>query len=60
MSLDFDREATYTPVGAKNDFFTREVGLFMWRTIPFDKVGWRNVDDSYKNAMNSHLRVIDL
>ncbi|KAF5822582.1 hypothetical protein HanXRQr2_Chr01g0028261 [Helianthus annuus] len=37
--------------------FSREAGLYMWRTIPFDKMGWENVSPPHKKAIMSHLRV---
>ncbi|KAJ0623333.1 hypothetical protein HanIR_Chr01g0030701 [Helianthus annuus] len=36
--------------------FSREAGLYMWRTIPFDKMGWENVSPPHKKAIMSHLR----
>ncbi|MFS7957482.1 hypothetical protein Hanom_Chr07g00666871 [Helianthus anomalus] len=35
--------------------FSREAGLYMWRTIPFDKIGWDNVEQHYKDAVMHHL-----
>ncbi|KAM0052769.1 hypothetical protein Hdeb2414_s0007g00252201 [Helianthus debilis subsp. tardiflorus] len=35
--------------------FSREAGMYMWQTIPFDKIGWDNVEQRYKDVMN-HLR----
>ncbi|KAJ0514277.1 hypothetical protein HanHA300_Chr10g0367761 [Helianthus annuus] len=56
VSLTFDRQVTYTPVGKTRDMFSREVGLYMWRSIPFDKIGWDNVEQHYKDALMNHLR----
>ncbi|KAF5820639.1 hypothetical protein HanXRQr2_Chr01g0004461 [Helianthus annuus] len=38
--------------------FSREAGLYMWRSIPFDKIGWDNVEQHYKDALLNHLREI--
>ncbi|KAJ0804542.1 hypothetical protein HanPI659440_Chr02g0039231 [Helianthus annuus] len=38
------------------DLFSREVDLYMWRTIPFDKIRWDNVSQSHKDALMNHLR----
>ncbi|KAM0041519.1 hypothetical protein Hdeb2414_s0011g00367271 [Helianthus debilis subsp. tardiflorus] len=35
--------------------FSREAGLYMWRSIPFDKIGWDNVEQHYKDALMNHL-----
>ncbi|MFS7966421.1 putative transposase, Ptta/En/Spm, plant [Helianthus anomalus] len=56
VSLTFDRDVTYTPVGVPSDLFSREVGLYMWRTIPFDRMGWEKVPTPYKEAVMSHLK----
>ncbi|KAJ0510647.1 hypothetical protein HanIR_Chr11g0543151 [Helianthus annuus] len=56
VSLTFDRQVTYTPVGKSRDMFSREAGLYMWRSIPFDKIGWDNVEQHYKDALMNHLR----
>ncbi|KAJ0820553.1 hypothetical protein HanPSC8_Chr16g0709331 [Helianthus annuus] len=60
VSLTFDRQVTYTPVGKTRDMFSREAGLYMWRSIPFDKIGWDNVEQHYKDALMNHLRVNNL
>jgi hypothetical protein len=57
ISLEFDRDVTYLPVGELNDLFTREVGIYMWRNIAFDKRSWDNVDPEERNAMMEHLGV---
>ncbi|XP_035845418.1 uncharacterized protein LOC110934152 [Helianthus annuus] len=36
--------------------FLREAGMYMWRTVPFDKMGWDNVEQHYKDAVMNHLR----
>ncbi|XP_035834254.1 uncharacterized protein LOC110882915 [Helianthus annuus] len=28
----------------------------MWRSTPFDKIGWDNVEQHYKDALMNHLR----
>ncbi|KAM0025050.1 hypothetical protein Hdeb2414_s0021g00569911 [Helianthus debilis subsp. tardiflorus] len=48
ISIQFDREATYTPVSEEHDLFKREEGMLMRRTIPFEKMGWRNVRQSHR------------
>ncbi|MFS7998944.1 hypothetical protein Hanom_Chr12g01160001 [Helianthus anomalus] len=35
--------------------FSREADLYMWQTIPFDKIGWDNVLPSHKDAIMNHL-----
>ncbi|MFS8029755.1 hypothetical protein Hanom_Chr17g01526031 [Helianthus anomalus] len=55
--IQIDREATYTPVGEENDLFKREAGMHMWRTIPFKKLGWRNVRQLHRDALINHLKV---
>ncbi|KAF5812275.1 hypothetical protein HanRHA438_Chr04g0200521 [Helianthus annuus] len=57
ISIQFDREATYTPVGEENDLFKREADMHMWRTIPFKKMGWRNIRQSHRDAIINHLKV---
>ncbi|MFS8033545.1 hypothetical protein Hanom_Chr17g01570831 [Helianthus anomalus] len=29
--------------------------MHMWRTIPFEKMGWRNVRQSHRDAIINHL-----
>ncbi|MFS7951382.1 hypothetical protein Hanom_Chr07g00594491 [Helianthus anomalus] len=58
ISNQFDREATYTHVGEENDQLKREAGMHMWRTIPIEKMGWRNVRQSHRDAIINHLNVI--
>ncbi|KAJ0570447.1 hypothetical protein HanHA300_Chr05g0178111 [Helianthus annuus] len=48
VSLTFDRQVTYTPFGRPRDMFSREAGMYMWRTIPFEKVGWDNVSPPHR------------
>ncbi|KAM0036629.1 hypothetical protein Hdeb2414_s0014g00428691 [Helianthus debilis subsp. tardiflorus] len=56
VSLTFDRQVTYTPVGTTRDMFSREADLYMWRTIPFDKMRWDNVSPSHREGIMNHLR----
>ena len=53
----FYRSATFTPVGKVDDYFVREVGMYMWRRIPFDRYTWSKVDEADKEALHAHLRV---
>ncbi|MFS7939471.1 hypothetical protein Hanom_Chr05g00452141 [Helianthus anomalus] len=55
VSLTFDRHVTFTPVGKSRDMFSREADMYMWRSIPFDKIGWDNVEQHYKDAVMNHL-----
>ncbi|KAD4584398.1 hypothetical protein E3N88_21999 [Mikania micrantha] len=56
LEVPFDTEATFTPVGERNDWFTREIGIYMQANIAFDKKSWGNVSDHEKNALYEHLR----
>lgn len=56
LNVPFD-ECTYHPVGKQCDYFTREVGIYIWRNIALDREGWRKVEEKYKNALDVHLRV---
>ncbi|KAJ0734419.1 putative transposase, Ptta/En/Spm, plant [Helianthus annuus] len=56
VSIPFDRLATYTPVGDACDMFSREVGIYMWENLAFDKYSYTNVSAAEKNAMEQHLR----
>ncbi|KAF5783444.1 hypothetical protein HanXRQr2_Chr11g0508021 [Helianthus annuus] len=56
VSLTFDRDVTYTPLGVPSDLFPREAGMYMWRTIPFDKMGWDKVSKPHKDAIMNHLK----
>ncbi|KAJ0848509.1 hypothetical protein HanPSC8_Chr13g0558341 [Helianthus annuus] len=40
--------------------FSWEADLYMWRSIPFDKIGWDNVEQHYKDALMNHLRAKNL
>lgn len=60
MSLSFDRRATFSVVGKPSEDFIREVGIYMWRSIPFDQGSWDNVSEAKKSALLEHLRVNDL
>ena len=60
LSLEFDREAAFTPVGKPSKVFIREVGIYMWASIPFDKTSWDKVSPAMKAALLEHLRVNDL
>ncbi|MFS7954666.1 hypothetical protein Hanom_Chr07g00633211 [Helianthus anomalus] len=57
VSLSFDTEVTYSPIGTPNDWFTREVGSYMFGHFAFDKSSYNYVFDAEKNAMEVHLRV---
>ncbi|KAD4180501.1 hypothetical protein E3N88_29092 [Mikania micrantha] len=56
LEVPFDTEATFTPVGERNDWFTREIGIYMQANIAFEKKSWGNVSDHEKNALYEHLR----
>ncbi|KAJ0637705.1 hypothetical protein HanOQP8_Chr17g0676901 [Helianthus annuus] len=56
VSLSFDTEVTYSPIGTPNDWFTREVGSYMFGHFAFDKSSYNYVSDAEKNAMEVHLR----
>ncbi|MFS7963200.1 hypothetical protein Hanom_Chr08g00735281 [Helianthus anomalus] len=55
LTLPIDTEYTFHPVGKPCDYFTREVGIYMWRNIPLDKSGWKNVDQFEKTSLDLHL-----
>ncbi|MFS7937364.1 hypothetical protein Hanom_Chr05g00426701 [Helianthus anomalus] len=57
MFLTFDRDVTYTSVGLLSKQFSREAGIYMWRTIPFDKIGWEKVSKPHKDAIMDHLKL---
>ncbi|KAJ0735676.1 hypothetical protein HanPI659440_Chr11g0434751 [Helianthus annuus] len=57
VSLTFDRDVTYTPVVVPSDLFPREGGMYIWRTTPFDKMGWDKVSKPHKDAIMNHLKV---
>ncbi|MFS7914236.1 hypothetical protein Hanom_Chr02g00151031 [Helianthus anomalus] len=56
VSLTFDRDVTYTPVSVPSDLFSREAGIYTWRTIPFDKMGWDKVSKPHKDSIMNHLK----
>ena len=56
VSMTFERDVTFTPVGEVRDMFSREAGTFMWNYIPLDKVGWDNVEQPYKEALMNHMK----
>ncbi|KAJ0753535.1 hypothetical protein HanPI659440_Chr09g0336911 [Helianthus annuus] len=56
VSPTFDRQVTFTPVGKSRDMFSREAGMYMWRAIPFDKIGWDAVEQHYKDVVMNHLQ----
>ena len=60
IDIPFDEDVTYMPVGTLGGYFKRDVGLYMWRNIPFDVEGWKNVDKDDQNALMEHMRVRDL
>ncbi|KAJ0453287.1 hypothetical protein HanHA300_Chr15g0588691 [Helianthus annuus] len=55
-SLTFDRDVTYTPVGVSSDLFAHEAGMYMWRTISFDRMGWEKLLTPYRDAIMNHLK----
>jgi hypothetical protein len=57
LSLEFDRAATFTPVGKSGDYLAREAGIYMQNNIPLDRASWANVTNAEKNALYEHLRV---
>ncbi|KAD4585650.1 hypothetical protein E3N88_23251 [Mikania micrantha] len=57
LTIPFDVNATFTPVGELNDWFTREVGIYMWEHIAFDKTSWKYVSSAEKNALYEHLKL---
>ncbi|KAD4385608.1 hypothetical protein E3N88_25777 [Mikania micrantha] len=56
LTIPFDVNATFTPVGELNDWFTREVGIYMWEHIAFDKTSWKYVSSAEKNALYEHFK----
>ncbi|KAD2804950.1 hypothetical protein E3N88_38327 [Mikania micrantha] len=56
LTIPFDVNATFTPVGELNDWFTHEVGIYMWEHIAFDKTSWKYVSSAEKNALYEHLK----
>ncbi|MFS8022681.1 hypothetical protein Hanom_Chr16g01442361 [Helianthus anomalus] len=57
LTLPIDTGCTFHPVGKPCDYFTREVGICMWRNIPLDRSGWKNVDQFEKTSLDVHLKV---
>ncbi|KAL8224119.1 hypothetical protein R6Q57_019594 [Mikania cordata] len=57
LTIPFDVNATFTPIGELNDWFTREVGIYMWEHIVFDKTSWKYVSSAEKNALYEHLKL---
>ncbi|MFS7936900.1 hypothetical protein Hanom_Chr05g00421201 [Helianthus anomalus] len=57
VSLTFDSHVTYTPVSVPSDLFSREAGMYMWQTIPFDRMGWEKVPTPYRDGIMNHLKV---
>ncbi|MFS7928126.1 hypothetical protein Hanom_Chr04g00317171 [Helianthus anomalus] len=57
LTLPIDTECTFHPVGKPCDYFTREVGIYMWRNIPLDRSCWKNVDQFEKTSLDVHLKV---
>lgn len=60
VNLSFDEEATYMPVGQLGSYFTREIGIYMQRNIPFDREGWSNVEKHESDGLYQFIRVSDL
>ncbi|KAI3763957.1 hypothetical protein L2E82_13955 [Cichorium intybus] len=56
MTLEFDRATTYTPVGRPYDLFVREVGIYMWNNMPFNRKDWKSVTKAEKDALINHLK----
>lgn len=56
VDLDFDRELTYSPVGNHGDWFTREIGKYIWMNIPLNVSGWDNVSPALRNVTVVHLK----
>ncbi|KAJ0599512.1 hypothetical protein HanRHA438_Chr03g0107951 [Helianthus annuus] len=44
------------PVGVPSDLFSCETGMYIWRTTPFDKMGWEKVPTPYRDAIMNHLK----
>ncbi|KAL8229486.1 hypothetical protein R6Q57_014386 [Mikania cordata] len=42
--------------GELSDWFTGEVGIYMWEHIAFDKTSWKYVSSAEKNALYEHLK----
>lgn len=57
VSIPFDRDATYTPVGEACDMFSREVRIYVNGHFAFDKYSYKNFTPAEKNAMHEHLSV---
>ncbi|XP_022029314.1 uncharacterized protein LOC110930326 isoform X2 [Helianthus annuus] len=45
------------PVGVPSDLFSCETGMYIWRTTPFDKMGWEKVPTPYRDAIMNHLKM---
>ncbi|KAL8267879.1 hypothetical protein R6Q59_001677 [Mikania micrantha] len=56
LTIPFDVNATYTPIGELNDWFTREVEIYMWEHIAFDKSSRKYVSPVENNALYEHLK----
>ncbi|KAJ0700873.1 hypothetical protein HanOQP8_Chr10g0372991 [Helianthus annuus] len=56
LTLAIDTECTFHPIGKPCDYFTSEVGIYMWRNIPLDRLGWKNVDQFEKTSLDVHLK----
>ncbi|MFS7940568.1 hypothetical protein Hanom_Chr05g00465981 [Helianthus anomalus] len=56
LTLPIDTECTFHPFGKPCDYFTREVGIYMWRNSPLDRSGWKNVDQFEKTSLAVHLK----
>ncbi|KAL8210068.1 hypothetical protein R6Q57_006800 [Mikania cordata] len=57
LNIPFDVNVTFTLIGELNDWFTREVGIYMWEHIAFDKTSWKYVSSAEKNAFYEHLKL---
>ena len=60
LPLTFDTEATFTPVGEPGAALVREIGIYMWASIPLDKSGWNKVHPALQAALLEHLKVSGL
>ncbi|KAI3778420.1 hypothetical protein L2E82_07700 [Cichorium intybus] len=56
FTLEFDRATTYTPVGRPYDLLVREVGIYMWNNMSFDRKDWNTVTRAEKDALVQHLK----
>ncbi|XP_052625702.1 MDIS1-interacting receptor like kinase 2-like [Lactuca sativa] len=55
ITMDYDTDMTYDPVGEPKDMFSREVEKTMWQMIPFHKWTWKKVSPAIKDTVIQHL-----